>query len=115
MYIYSTISADVDYQTSAGTIRISGKANVANTKIITPSGIATKVTAEDFAALKGNHVFALHMENGFITVSEGKGDAEKVAADMTTRDKSAPDTENDMLLDSETTDVQGTTITKKKK
>ena len=113
MYIYSTISTDVDYQITGTTFRVTGKANVANQKIITPLGVATKATAEEVAELKKNHVFQLHLENGFLSISDHKEDAEKVAADMQARDKSAPDTEGDMLLDSEVEEVKGVTIKKK--
>ena len=115
MYIYSTISADVDYQTEAGTIRIAGKANVANSNIITPRGMATKVTAEQYAALQKNHVFALQKENGFLTAENHKEDADKVAANMQGRDKSAPDTTEDMLLGGDVDAVDGTVIKKKER
>ena len=115
MYIYSTISADVDYQTEVGTIRIAGRANVANSNIITPRGMATKITAEQYAALQKNHVFALQKENGFLTAENYKEDAEKVAANMVGRDDSAPDTTEDMLLNADVADVEGTVIKRKEK
>lgn len=115
MYIYSTISADVDYATASGNIRIAGKANVANRNIITPRGVATKITDEQYAELKKNRVFALHSDNGFLTAEKSKADPEKVASDMQSRDKSAPDTTEDMLLDGETEAVEGTVIKRKGK
>ena len=115
MYIYSTISADVDYTTDAGVIRIAGKANVANSNIITPRGMASKVTDEQYAALKKNHVFQMHAENGFLTAEIHKEDPEKVAANMQGRDKSAPDTTEDMLLGGDVDAVDGTVIKKKER
>lgn len=111
MYVYSTISADVDYAVDdEKVIRIAGKANVANRNIITPRGMATKVTDEQVAALKKNHVFQLHLENGFLTIEKSKEDPEKVAASMQGRDKSAPDTTEDMLLKGDVEDVEGTVV-----
>ena len=100
---------------TGGTIRIAGKANVANSNIITPRGMATKVTAEQYAALQKNHVFALQKENGFLTAEQHKEDAEKVAANMQGRDKSAPDTTEDMLLGGDVDAVDGTVIKKKER
>lgn len=116
MYVYSTISADVDYAVDdEKIIRIAGKANVANRNIITPRGVVTQVTDEQVAALKKNHVFQLHLENGFLTIEKSKADPEKVASDMTGRDKSAPDTTEDMLLKGDVEDVEGTVVKGKTK
>lgn len=114
MYIYSTISADVDYQTEHGNIRVNGQANIANRNFITPRGVATKVTDEQFAELKKNHVFQLHMENGFISAERHREDADKVASNMTGRDKSAPDTPETMLLDGDVEEVKGTVIKRRR-
>lgn len=116
MYIYSTISADVDYAVDDDkVIRIAGKANVANRNIITPRGMVTQVTDEQVAALKKNHVFKIHLDNGFLTIEKSKAEPEKVAANMTGRDKSAPDTTEDMLLKGDVEDVDGTVIKGKTK
>ncbi len=116
MYVYSTISADVDYTCENDVvIRIAGKANVANRNIITPRGMVTKVTDEQLAELKKNHVFQLHLENGFLTIEKSKADRDKVASDMTGRDKSAPDTTEDMLLKGDVEDVEGTVVKGKTK
>lgn len=116
MYIYSTISADVNYSVESGDkILIAGKANVANRNIITPRGTMTRVTDEQIALLKRNHVFQKHLENGFLTIESKKGEADKVASNMTPRDTSAPDTGNDMLMDDDIEEVKGTTIKRKQK
>jgi len=100
LYVFSTLSNDqkyVSYETTSsglqvekGFVEIVGGANVANKNVITPRGVATKVTAEQLEQLRKNHVFQQHEHNGFITISEGKADADEVAADMTGRDESAP-------------------------
>ena len=105
LYVYSTLSNDqlyVNYKTDASGVPkpesqvfIAGGANLMNKHFVTPRGVATKVTAEQLAELRGNDMFKLHMANGFITVSESKQDAEVVAADMTGRDQSAPIVEQD--------------------
>lgn len=107
IYVYSTLSNDQQYTQYAGkadnnlapnvehSILIAGKANVTNKHFITPRGMVTEVTAEDLAILKKNELFKIHEANGFITYSESKEDAEKVAAVMEGRDKSAPLVEQD--------------------
>lgn len=115
MYIYSTLSADVNYTIGDRKFAVAGKANVANRNIITPRGMVTKATAEEVAELKKNRIFALHLKNGFLTIEDRQHDVEKVASSMEARDKSAPDTENDLMLDAEVESVEGTTVKRKKK
>lgn len=92
LYIYSTLSNDNNYGTDSGKVLIAGKANVTNQNFLTPRGAVTKVTAEQLSALERHPIFQLHKKNGHITVESTKVDPEKVAADMTGRDLSAPDT-----------------------
>lgn len=92
LYVYSTLSSPVAYETTEGPIEVAGGANVAGKHLDTPRGVVTKVTAEQLALLEDNHVFKLHKENGFVTVDSNKEDPDKVASDMTGRDLSAPDT-----------------------
>lgn len=92
LYIYSTLSNDNNYRVAGGKVLVAGKANVTNQNFLTPRGAVTKVTPEQLAVLEANPVFALHKANGFVTVESAKVDPEKVAADMTGRDLSAPDT-----------------------
>lgn len=99
LYVYSTLSAGVAYNTEEGEIVVAGKANVADRHLFTPRGAVTKVTAEQLALLENNHVFAKHKANGFITVDSNKEDADKVASDMTGRDLSAPDTAESLIAE----------------
>jgi hypothetical protein len=106
VHFYSTLSADVAYSANPirrpddsyeipKTVVIKGGHGIANSNIITPYGVRTEVSDEAYAAIKDCSVLKLHIENGFIKVESAKDDAEKVAADMTGRDLSAPMTEND--------------------
>lgn len=100
IYVYSTLTADqiyTDYRANPNgipqaesKILIKGGANLMTKHLVTPHGVVTEVTAEELAVLRKNEVFKLHEQNGFLTISESKGDADEVAADMTTRDQSAP-------------------------
>ncbi len=108
IYIYSTLTSDqvyANYRSSANgvplaesKIAINGGANLMTKHLVTPHGVVTEVTAEELAELRKNEVFKLHLANGFLTISEAKGDADDVAADMTTRDQSAPIVEQDDLM-----------------
>lgn len=102
-YVYSTLSSSVDYTTYVKNspndvstvehvVSIAGGANVAGkgAALITPRGVATKVTDEQVTALRENQVFKLHEANGYITVNDKKEDPENVATDLTTRDESSP-------------------------
>ena len=92
LYVYSTLSNDQRYAVKDGSVFIAGKANIADKYMLTPRGIATSISPEQYAQLKDNHVFKLHVQNGFIHVDQRKEDPEKVATDMTASDQSAPDT-----------------------
>ena len=104
-YIYSTLTADnayaiYDYKqvnsdpnalpVLTRTITIKGGHGVANRNFITPRGVITEVSDEELALLLEDYHFKQHMENGFITVESVKAEPEKVAANMTDRDGSAP-------------------------
>ena len=100
IYIYSTLTSDQIYTNyrrapsgvpiAEAKILIKGGANLMTKALITPFGAVTEVTDNDLAELRKNEVFRLHLQNGFITISEAKADVESVAADMTGRDQSAP-------------------------
>jgi len=109
LYVYSTLATDMNYTnyTEGGAdlpvakpaVFIKGGAGVANDRLITPRGVITQVTEEDLAYLEANPVFQLHKTNGYILVEKSKLDPEKVAADMTGRDNSAPMVEHDVPAD----------------
>lgn len=99
-HIFSTLTCDQEYTNTAHnqngvtneapSVFIKGGAGLANDRLITPLGIHTEVSDSDYEILQKNPVFKLHVDNGFIQVQDKKADAEKVAASMQRRDKSAP-------------------------
>jgi hypothetical protein len=109
LYVYSTLAADVMYQNHApggadiprvvGEVLIKGGAGVANDRLVTPRGVATKIDEHQLAMLRENSVFKIHEENGYVAVSEHETDADNAAADMTGRDNSAPIVPQDLRAD----------------
>jgi hypothetical protein len=100
-YIFSTLTADQAYtnyggsnngvQQPSGRVVIKGGSNVANRDtLVTPLGVMTKVTAEQYEILQANEDFQRHLEGKFISVQDKKYEPEVVTADMETRDGSAP-------------------------
>lgn len=100
IYVYSTLTNDQAYTIySVGangvpqmvkTINIKGGSNRADKRFHTPLGVATAITEDDLALLKGCELFQIHEANGYITYDTEKRDAEKVATEMEGRDESAP-------------------------
>ncbi len=111
LYVYSTLSADVIYQNHVPggadlpivvfELLIKGGAGVANDRLVTPRGVATQITEAQAEALEQNEVFKLHKKNGFVEISERKVNPDKVAADMTGRDASAPIVPQDLPANSQ--------------
>lgn len=105
-YVYSTLSQDNSYaayknavsankfepRVRAHTVIIYGKANIVTKHLITPKGMMTKISGEQYEVVKNNPVFQRHVKNGFLVVEKIKADPEKVAHDMTEKDKSAQPT-----------------------
>lgn len=99
-YVFSTLTASQEYTRTAsgandlpvteGSVFIAGGSNIPDKYMRTSIGVATPVNDEELQILEENEVFRMHKENGFITVRPYQDDAEKVAADMITRDQSAP-------------------------
>ncbi|WP_019573349.1 hypothetical protein [Curvibacter lanceolatus] len=102
-YVYSTLAADTTYKEwvktsdlhiEARSVTIKGGTGVANDRIVTPLGVRTEIDAELVEVLKANEIFKLHQKNGFVVIEDVAEDPEKVAADMTSADNSAPLTES---------------------
>lgn len=116
MYIYSTLSADMNYSTVAGEIFIAGQANIPDKHLLTAYGKVTNITDDQYEALKGNHLFNLHVDNGFIMADKNETDADHAAAAMQGRDQSAPDTEESLLASDDTIEkIDKGVITRKAK
>lgn len=93
-YVYSTLTAPQLYRGANGEkVRIEGGANSPDQYMRTPRGVATPVTDDQLKSLASCGLFQKHKERGFLEVSTFEKDADKVAKDMTSGDKSAPDTE----------------------
>lgn len=101
-FIYSTLACDQNYTLWAdsgndmkvkdASVFVKGGAGVANDRIVTPLGVMTEVTDDEYALLQKNKDFQLHVKNGFIRVEKKAADVEKVVADMNRQDASAPKT-----------------------
>jgi len=104
-FIYSTLTADQNYtiwepgegglNRQVSQVFIKGGTNVADKVMRTPLGVLTKVSDDQYGQLVKNEVFKTHLKNGFIKVMDKEYNPEVVAADMKTRDDSAPLTPND--------------------
>ena len=85
-----TVAGGADLPQTVGEVFIAGGSNISDKYLRTPIGVMTSVTDEELSLLQENEVFKLHEANGFIKVQAKPADPEKVAADMVTRDQSAP-------------------------
>lgn len=106
-YVFSTLTADQLYtvwgKAAPGgavapehQILIKGGSNISDKHVVTRIGVMTAVSDDDLIDLETIDLFKLHQKNGFITVKKKKAAPETVAADMVTRDASAPTTPADL-------------------
>lgn len=106
VYVFSTLTASQEYRKySKGgadinvverSVFIAGGSNIPDKYLRTPIGVMTHISDEDYAWLKEDESFKLHEKNGFIKVENKAFEAEVVAADMETRDQSAPTVDADL-------------------
>lgn len=108
-FVYSTLSSPQEYclysksvvdgappQVTAS-VYIEGGANVANKNFITPFGVVTNITDEQEKILLQCEAFKEHVSRGFVRVEKKKAEEiEQVTSGMTSRDDSAPLTEQDI-------------------
>jgi hypothetical protein len=104
-YVFSTLSSDQAYSVVksradgsydiVGSVLIRGGANVADKHFVTPRGVMTRITEDEFKAIENDTSFILHVANGYLKYEDAPADVEKVVADMEGRDQSAPLTPND--------------------
>lgn len=82
-------------------VSIKGGSGVANRQhalaegVLTPDGVATKITDEDLEFLESNEHFKKHLALGHVRVVKHATPAAKVAKDMSKKDPSAPLTDAD--------------------
>lgn len=108
-YVYSTASNDTtftrfeahgnDMPKIVKRVLIKGGTNVATKRLITPLGVRTEVSNDDLAFLHTRQNFLRMVKAGFMKVDESKLDPEVPAADMNTRDDSAPRVPQDFEKD----------------
>lgn len=99
VYIYSTLTNDQSYDiydnapsgvpVLVGSVKVAGGHGRINDRFVTPQGVVTQITEEEYKLLQRCEVFNTHVKNGFIVVDSKKKDAEAVASNMETADKSA--------------------------
>lgn len=97
--VYSTAGAGVvfteykqvtkDLNEPIRKVQVKGGANVITKNLITPRGVPTQITDDDLAFLEKHPLFKEMKEKGFLTVSKFKKDPDKVAEDMTSKDRTA--------------------------
>jgi hypothetical protein len=72
-------------------VTVKGGANLPERRtLITPYGIGTEISKSDAEFLSNDNLFNTMVKNGFMKLMVLKYDAEKVAADMKSRDGSSP-------------------------
>lgn len=94
-YVYSTLAADNVYaahESGGGDmpvpipgVLIRGGTGVmagGQGALVTPRGVATRVTESELERLAGDLTFKLHEANGFLEISDAEAPAEVVAANM---------------------------------
>lgn len=129
-YVYSTLTCDNTYNVydnegankelplKLRSILIKGGTGIATKHLITPMGIVTSVTDEELAILEKDEVFQQQAKAGFLIVSKTETNPEKIAADMVTRDGSAPyvpeDTDDEEAVQPSAETKYGTSGKKKK-
>ena len=85
MYIYSTLSQNIDF----GFVVVMGGAGVTNrVSLDTPNGVATSITTEQFNLWKENESFKNFVKNGYMSHSTLKNNADSVAKDLAKETKS---------------------------
>lgn len=108
VYIYSTLANHQHYTTYHPTpkgqipvkkhvVMIKGQARlpkVVGTELITPMGIRTEISDEDYEILKTIPLFQTHLKNGYITIDSKRVNPDKKAKDLE-RDPSSPKVESD--------------------
>ena len=106
-YIFSTLTSDQRYRdyhksdskdilpTVKSEVFIKGGHGVAGKHLITPQGVMTKITDDEYAILLNNSDFKMHVKNGFIKAEQRAHDVKKVIGDMAVKDKSSPLTPDD--------------------
>lgn len=100
-YVYSTLTNSTTYVHYKPTdpkqlsirdksVTIRGGANLPTKTLVTPLGVATKVSDEDMEWLEKDYHFKEHVKQGFLIVDKRNVAPEKMAESMKKRDLSSP-------------------------
>lgn len=84
-------------------VLIHGGANLATKHLVTPKGVVTKITDDEYERLKASPAFDRHLKRGYLTIEDYDYTVDEIAADMTPKDGSAPLTPDDYGNDAPTT------------
>lgn len=106
VHIYSTLANPqnfVTYGKGGGDlpvvereVKIAGGAGIANKNLITPMGVHTSISDEDYAAIQDMDHFKKFVESGHIRVEAKKAyDIEQIVSEMNPRDPGGPITPAD--------------------
>lgn len=74
---------------------IKGGAGIASKNLITEQGVCTRITEEEYDAIKDVKHFSQFIESGHFTVERKKYDIDKIVGDMNPRDPGGPITPAD--------------------
>ena len=105
-YVFSTLTANQKYPTwekvrgrdlpvMRGYVLIRGGANLPSKVLVTPRGVVTELTDEQYAQVRKSPGFKQHLENGFLSVEDKPHDVDEVVSDLNEKDTSAPMTPKD--------------------
>lgn len=101
-FVYSTLAASTAYvfwtESEGGQkvekhrITVKGGSGVANKNLITPIGVATRISEEDAKLLAEHPLFKRHQQKRFVRIEPIEKDPEKVVTSggLVTRDISSP-------------------------
>ena len=100
-YVFSTLTASQKYPiykkvpgrdmlVMESYVFINGGANLPTKVLVTPRGVVTEITDEEYERLQQSPGFQQHLENGFLSVEDKSHEIDKVVADLKPKDKSAP-------------------------
>lgn len=105
-YIFSTMTASQKYPIWAKTpgrdlptmqsyVLIRGGANLPSKTFVTPRGVCTPVTDEEYEQLQQSPGFLFHLKGGFLSVEDKPHDIDEVVSNLKEKDTSAPMTPKD--------------------
>lgn len=71
-------------------VLIRGGAGIASKNLITPQGVHTPITSEEYEEIKDTHMFKAFVASGHIRVESKQHDIDRMVGDMNPRDPGGP-------------------------